>query len=151
MRLAIIALSLALAGCVTTDTAMLDSRTAIISARGNAFANAGDVQRDVLQEAATQAVARGYTHFVVLGASDKSRTGTYTAPTQTNSTVQGAANCNAGFCFGSASGQTTTTGGQQTTFIKPGADVTVQFLHSNEAVNIRGAWKASDILAVAEE
>ena len=57
------ALTLGASG-VWTDTNMLDSRTAVISGRGGTIHRQGDVTKSGLQEAARQALQRGYTRLL---------------------------------------------------------------------------------------
>lgn len=139
-----------LGGCVHTETSMLTPNTAIISGRGNAFANSADVVQKLLQEAAKIGHERGYTHFQVLDAQDASSQGMYYQPGQTNTTGMVTANCMGGNCTAFGNSNTYSTPGYAVPIFKPGADATVRFFHESEVAPGTPVWRISDILAEAE-
>lgn len=142
------AAALALAGCVSTSTAMLDERTAIISGRGSGYSSAADVQQRVILEAATAARARGFRYFVIQSATDQSRSGRMYFPGQTNTYGQGTATCTGNFCSGTYSGQTYSTPAQAFDYVRPGQDVQIRFYREGE-INPKAAnvWDAVSIMA----
>lgn len=148
MRGLIIVASSLLAACVSAETHMLDSRTAIISSRGTGLDSPADVATKVLQRAATEAQARGYPYFQIVGFQDMSRSGTYTTPGTARTNAYGQANCYSYTCYGTASSTTTYNPGQTFQTFAPGADVTVRFLHASEITkDMTGIWEAASVLA----
>lgn len=141
-------LALALAGCVTANTAMLDDRTAVISGRGTAFDRTSGVLRAVLVKAATEAQSRGFPYFAIVGSRDASSVGSFTSPTTTNVNAYGTSNCSGYYCSGAVNGTATTYGGQTSTFIRPGADVMVRFLAAAEVTpETKDVWSVASVLA----
>jgi hypothetical protein len=140
--------ALAAAGCVAANTTMLDNRTAIISARGSGYNVTADVVKKVLVEAATKAQANGYEYFQIVNALDASSQGVILRPGTTQSNIYGSASCTAYSCVGSASGTSHTGASTMSTYIAPGADVTVRFLNAAEvAPNMKGVFSAAAVLA----
>lgn len=149
MRGLIVALALMLGGCVTAELNNLDERTSIISGRGTTFDNNADVARVVLARAASEAQARGFTHFVILAVEDRSRLLEFQTPVTTQTSTSGSSDCEDGFCEGDEVTTTTTSGGEVIPQVEPGSDVTVRFLHAEEVrPGIRDVWEAASILAV---
>lgn len=141
---------LLLGACARANTTMLDDRTAIISGRGSASNSQADVTKKVLQEAAQQAVTRGYAYFQVTGGQDQSRAGTMIIPGQSTTTGNGMASCYGGVCNGNYSSQTYTSPGMAMGFAKPGADIYVRFYKAGEIdPKTPGVWDAQRVLAVA--
>lgn len=148
MRFGGLLAALLLAGCTTVSTDMLDDRTAVISGRGSAFNDIGDVTSEMLARAASQAKARGFKYFAVVDSRDATSYGTYTTPTTTNSTAVGSAQCYGATCYGQASGTSTTYGGQSFALEKPGADMMVRFFLAGEVDPATpGVWDADRVLA----
>lgn len=145
MRRVAALLACLLAGCVSASSEMLDSRTAIISGRGNAYVSSVDVAKKMLVEAATLAQSRGFEYFAFVGFSDASSTGQFATPSQSN--TYATANCTAYSCVGQSS--TTTNPGTVTTYVKPGSDATVRFYHEGEWPAGQRVWRASEVLAEA--
>lgn len=143
MRAIALLAGFALSGCVYASTSMLDERTLVISGDGTAFTNMAQVTRTIITRAASEAQARGFSHFVILDSENTSRVSSYTSPTQTTGSVSGS--CMGVFC--SATGTATTTGGQTMNFYRPGADVVVRFLTAQEAANVPGAWSVASVMA----
>lgn len=139
MRFTVIAAAACLAACMSTNTEMLDSRTAIISGAGNAYSNASSIAAMTLREAATQTLAKGFTHFVVINANDATRTSTWSD----GGGGTAAASCAGNVCSGAGSW----TGPSSTTFVKPGTDLLVRFLTASEAAQVSNAWSAAEVLA----
>jgi archaellin len=149
MRGIIVALALMLGGCVTAELNDLDERTTIISGRGTTFDNSADVARVVLARAATEAHARGYSHFEILNVQDRSRLLEYQTPVVTRTTTSSATDCRRRRCEEDEVTTTTTSGGQVIPEVEPGSDVTVRFLHAEEVRRgARGVWEAASVLAV---
>lgn len=67
-------LALALSACMSTESVMLDDRTAIISGRGGGPRTSAEVYQASLIEAATQTQARGFELFQIQSSADKTRT-----------------------------------------------------------------------------
>lgn len=138
--------ALALAGCVATNVSAIDSRTAIISGRGTAFDNAASVQTTMLRKAAELTLSRGFTHFIVVGAQDRSSSSIYRAPTTTSTAGTLNSSCMGAYCSGSLNATSQTTGGSLYNIAKPGADMMVRFLTAAEASGTN-AWSAQEIMA----
>jgi hypothetical protein len=132
-RLAAACIALALGGCVTAKTTMLDDRTAIITARGTAWDDQGGVARKIFVEAATLAKSRGYELFEIIGAADASRSGVVYNPGRSTSNTYGGATCSGYSCYGSATTNTTSTPATAIPYVRPGADVAIRFWHAGEA------------------
>jgi hypothetical protein len=127
--------ALTLGACgVWTDTNMLDSRTAVISGRGGAIHSQGEVTKSVLQEAAKQALQRGYGYFQVVSAADRSSTGAmaYATPTTYARTGPGTVTATPGAAFVSP-------------YAMPAGDITVRFY--KEPPDGPGVWNAQEVLA----
>lgn len=137
--------ALALAGCVQTGYRYLDDQTAVITARGNAFAKPDQVQSGVMAEAAKLALARGFTRFSILGSQDRSMVGAYrmpsTASTQGNVYAQP---IGGGAVMGTYSQNTTYTPGATIPMVYPGMDVMVRLFHDDDAPP--GAFRAADFI-----
>ena len=125
---------LTLGACgVWTDTNMLDSRTAVISGRGGTIHSQGDVTKSVLQEAAKQALQRGYGYFQVASAADRSSTGAmaYATPTTYAGTGPGTVTATPGAAFVAP-------------YAMPAGDITVRFY--KEPPDGPGVWNAQEVL-----
>jgi hypothetical protein len=118
---------------VWTDTNMLDDRTAIISGRGGTIHSQGEVTKAVLQEAAKQALQRGYGYFQVISGADRSMTGAmaYAGPTTYTRTSPGTATATPGAAF-------------LTPYAMPAGDITVRFY--KEPPDAPGVWNANSVL-----
>jgi hypothetical protein len=136
-HLIVIMLGLALSACVHTRGTMLDNHTAIISARGNAFASSTQMVQGLLREAAELAQNRGFARFIIVDSTDRSSTGTIYTP--------GSATTTGTYGRGYYSAQTTYNPAQAYSFIRPGVDVIVVMY--SEADAPQGAWSAAEILA----
>jgi hypothetical protein len=112
------------------ETTQLSSDTWRISARGNAFTDATKVQDFVLLRAAQLAMANGYTHFVVLGAQDTSKTETVTTPGSYTSNTHASATMIGSTAYGTATTRGTYAPPQTYGFIKPGTDTLVKLLNT---------------------
>jgi hypothetical protein len=135
----------ALSGCVRTQTAMLDQRTAIISGKGGLGRTMAEIQQKELVEAAKACKAAGYRYFGVMDARNTSQAGTVFIPgqTYTNGTVTGFGN------MATYQQTTTTMPGQAIPYITPGQDMTVRFLKDGDFTpGQQGVWDAESVLAV---
>lgn len=139
---------LALSGCVNTDTMMLDSRTAVIQGRGNAYASGGQVHRKMLKEAAQKAVDAGYTHFAILKRQDASSQGMMYQPGASNTYGSAYGSCYGGMCNAYGSSSTYTSPGYAVPLTFSGADMLVRFYQADEVTpDMPGVWEAATILA----
>jgi len=146
------AVSLAIAGCVSTSTAMLDERTAVISGRGSGYSSPAQVQQRVLLEAAQTAQARGFRYFAVISSTDQSTRGQIVTPGTNQTTGSVFGSCTGPFCSGTYSGQTTVTPAQVFDFVKPGQDILIRFYREGEVnANARGVWDSMSILAAQQK
>lgn len=133
-----------LAGCVRTETAQIDARTAIISGRGSAFDSAAKVQVAAMVQAAKTTKSKGFRYFTVLGAQDTTTHGAVYIPGQTtsNTTVSGFGNT------AYATTTSTTTPGSMVGIVKPGEDITIKMFKEGEVqASAPGIWDADSILA----
>lgn len=147
MRSSIVLAAALLSACVTTKTAMLDERTAIISGRAHAKSGA-DVAHKMLVEAATEAQKRGYEYFQVVDTQDTTRSGSIYLPGSTTSTTTGQASCYGVSCYGSATTNTSGYGPHYMPYVQAGADITVRFLHTGEfQEGARGVWSVASVLS----
>jgi hypothetical protein len=149
VKIALLAVALAGAGCARSNTSMLDNRTALISGRGSAFNSSGGVMQAMVREAAQQAQARGYQYFVIEGAQDRTRTGAIYTPSQSTTNATVLANCAGPSCMGTYRGTTTTSPGLVTPISKPGADMVVRFYREGEPTPGR-AWNVAEVLAATD-
>ncbi len=135
---AMVAAGIALSSCATpygtvgfmggVESTPLSSNTEMINARGNGFTDPSRVQKFVLLKSAQDCLSSGFSKFVIVSVQDTSRTGTMVFPGQTysNSTVTG---------FGNMATVNTTsysTPASVVPFMKPGANVVVKFLKSDD-------------------
>lgn len=149
--LAAMTAALTLAGCVTAETIMLDSRTAIISAQGSGYNTQAQVVQKVLVQAATETQARGFTYFQVLDSQDTTRQGQAVIPGNSYSNTNATASCYGGYCSGNANTNSTYTPPQVINVIRPGADVRIRFYRDGEIdPNTQGVWSAADVLAAQQ-
>lgn len=147
-RVALIAL--ALSGCVTAKTQMLDDRTAIISGRGSGYSSAADVYKKVLVAAATTAQERGYSHFQITGTQDATTQGAAVFRNPTTTNVAGNALCTGAWCSGTATANTYGGGGTIIPVIRPGADIVIRLLNEGEFdPGAQGVFRAESVLAEA--
>jgi photosystem II stability/assembly factor-like uncharacterized protein len=146
--LAISLIAAVLTGCVAANTAMLDDRTAIISARGSAYNTTADVMKKVVLEAAKKARANGYEYFQIVGTTDAGTAGVIMRHGATQSNVSGRATCSSYSCYGSASGTSSTAPSTFSTYIAPGSDVTIRFLRASEVKpDAPGVFRTAAVLA----
>ena len=143
----------ATAGCVRTDTELLDSSTAVISARGTAFDTPAKVFKTTVVEAAKLAQVHGFRYFAIVSERDATRVSTiYTPPrTTTSGTLDGTV-APFGGSFNAHYNETSfTTPGRTETFIKPGADVVIKFFHEGEVdPRASGIWDVQSVLSSAD-
>lgn len=130
--LAGMALALMLAGCTHASTAMLDGRTAVISASGGAGKSMADVQQRAFLEAAKLTQAHGFRYFVVLGAENASQTGAIVGHGATFSDGNG----------GTFQGPSTVV-----PFVRPGTDVTIRMYGEADRPAGDAVWDSAAILA----
>lgn len=140
------------AGCVRTDTEMLDSSTAMISARGTAFDTPATVLKATRVAAAKVAQSRGFRYFAIVSVQDATRTATIYTPPQTHSygtmtgTVSPYGNVNATY-----TDSTYATPGSVETLIKPGSDVVIRFFREGEVdPRAQGICDVESVLAEAD-
>lgn len=134
-----------LAGCQTTQTTStrLAENVAIISTKGNAFAESEDVLRDVLVNAAVTTQNAGYQYFLIASQQDTTRTDHFV--TSGSSYTSGTINTYGG--YGSYSGMTTYTPPQVHTFVKPGMDVMIRMFRDGEIdPNTPGVFNAASVI-----
>lgn len=147
-------------GCVRTNTEMLDSSTAVISARGTAFDTPATVIKTTLTEAAQLGQQRGYAYFAIVSARDATRTATIVEHGTTyirgnmSGTITG---YDQGYGFsgsmnGSYSGVIRTTPDTLMTLVKPGSDVVVRFFREGEVDPLApGIWNIAAVVANASD
>jgi hypothetical protein len=140
-------------GCVRTNTELLDSSTAIISARGTAFDTPATVLKTTVVEAAKLAQAHDFRYFAIVSAKDATRVVTKYIPPETtmsgnlNGTVDDFGNVSAHY---NGTGYTTP-GHTEMLFIKPGEDVVVRFFREGEIdPHASGVWDVEGVLTSAD-
>lgn len=84
---AAVLLSVVLAGCVRSDVNRLTQDTAFITAKGGAQYDMGDIQQEMLLQAATVTLESGYDYFTITGADGHYATANVIVPGQTTSTT----------------------------------------------------------------
>lgn len=92
-----------------------------VSFRGNAFTRPERVEEMTLLRSAELALKNGFTYFAVIDSQSRVKLGSFTTPTQSNSTANVTAYGNS--AYGSA--QTTTYGGQTINYAKPSSTNTI--------------------------
>lgn len=138
-----------LAGCVYSDTRMIDERTAIVTANGTASATMAEVRQKILLEAAQTTVENGYDYFYVATASDTSRSGALVLPG--SSSFSGRVNHD---YFGSNFyGSTTTSPGQTINYFRPGQEIGIKMYYASEITDEyrNVVWDARSILKANEK
>lgn len=90
----------------------LDRNVWIVTFNGNGYTSGERASDFVLLRCADVALAAGYGFFAIVDSAQSSSVGSYTTPTQSSTTVNVYGN--------TAYAQTTTTGGQTYTYVKPG-------------------------------
>ena len=148
-KVLIVFLIFALAGCVYSNTHMIDDRTAIVTARGNAFASMAQVRQQVFIEAAEITLEKGYDYFYIAVASDTSSSGVYTTPSSTSFSGR----VNQDYFGSSFYGSSTTTPGQSLTYVKPGQEVGIKMYRASEITSETrtSVWDARSILGAREQ
>lgn len=109
------------------DTVWLAPEVLTVSANGNAFTDDQRVREHALLKASEEALAGGYSFFIVMEEQDTGQVKTHsvTRPEETTFSARAATFGN----FANVSGKATTTGGTQTyTMYKPGTRVTFLML-----------------------
>lgn len=139
------------AGCIRTNTAMLDERTMIVSGNAGAIYSMAEVRQRVLLEAAREGRARGFQYFAVLGAENTSTSATIVMPgqTHTSGTVNASAYGVGNTAYGTATYNQTsfTTPGSAFEVMKPGQDLTIRFFRASEVnPGASGLWRVESIL-----
>ncbi len=135
-RIGVLVALLALTACEPwTKTSMLDDRTAAISGLGGTINTQSEVTKAVLQEAAKQALSRGYEYFQVMGAtSGTNYAGAMVSASPTTYTQTGPRTV------------TATPGPVMVTpYTMPTGDITVRFF--KEPPDGPGVWNARSVLA----
>lgn len=113
-------LAASLAACASTESRMLDDRTAIISGRAGGLRTSADVLQASLVEAAHETKARGFALFEIQSATDQTRT------------------------------QLVASQVSATTVVKPGVDLVVRMYRAGEiAAGAPGVYEAEKVLAAA--
>ena len=125
-------IALALAGCTTAKTMMLDDRTALISGRDSGWGSGSDVARKVLIAAAQMARARGYEVFRIVSTQDTTKSGYVPIAGTAATNTHGSAYCYGSYCSGSATTQSTGIPAYLAPYTQAGADVVVRFYHADE-------------------
>lgn len=137
----IVALAL-LSACVQTGVRFVDDRTAVISGRGNGYTSPNQVQKKVLEQAATLTLSRGFTRFTILDSRDAGQTNYAQMPSTSN--TQGNFNAQptyGGGVAGSYSSNTTSIPGAVIPIYMPGMDVMIRMFSDADAPP--GAWDAN--------
>jgi len=131
MRYLVVAVGLILGACAPrTNTSMLDSQTAAVSAKGGAIHSQGEITKALLQEAARQSLRRGYDYFQVLQANAGADTLVSMSPTTFINT---------------GGGTYMAMPGVATTSSRPKGDLMVRFYRTRpDAPNV---WEARAVLA----
>lgn len=148
---AVLALSLlACAGCVRSSVTQLSPDSAMITARGSAFNDMGDVQKRMLSDAATLTLQRGYDYFTVIGSSGGYTTAYITTP----GTTQTQTDFNAMVTPYSVNGTATTysyaTPTTTNSIEKPRADISIRMYRGTPASNDPNSFDARSILSMAQ-
>ncbi|MGN6517124.1 MAG: CC0125/CC1285 family lipoprotein [Rhizomicrobium sp.] len=135
-RYSILLVAVGLAACSTPYQEMgllggvsatrIDDNTIQISGKGNAYTSAATIQQYVLLKAADETLADGYDFFVLVSASDASRSGAFYVPGQTTSYTTGSASIMGNNVYGQATTHTYATPGSAFIFIKPGEDAVIK-------------------------
>jgi hypothetical protein len=102
----------------------IDDRTVRVSGRGNGYTDPVTIKEFVLLKSAEEKLSAGYRYFAIAGASDASRSGTYTTPGYSSTNVYGYGNY--------ATAQTTYTPGYTVNVFKPGQDVFIRMYSEQE-------------------
>lgn len=125
------AIGLVLGACAPrASTSMLDSQTAAISGRGGTLHSQGEVTKAMLQEAAKQAVQRGFDYFQILQASSGANYVTTGSPTTFVNT---------------GGGTVMALPAPSTTHTQPTGSIMVRFYRTRpDAPNV---WSAREVLA----
>jgi hypothetical protein len=120
------------------DAVQLAEDTYRITAKGNAWASADQIEDFVLLKASELAIARGYKGFVINSAVDRSQAYSITTPGYATTNTYGSASGTAvrtgnvvtGQAYGSSTSTTTITPPITRTGIKPGSSVIVTLVQS---------------------
>jgi hypothetical protein len=134
-----------LAGCALAQGTMLSDNTARITSRANSVTNVDRMIADAVTEAARLTRAQGYRYFVILEATDDSRTGDVTVLGQITRTTT-----NTSVRFGNLSlgviGRTGTmfvTPASHMQFVRPGLNITIRMYREGEVdPRAQGVWNA---------
>lgn len=123
-----------LAACTTTDTRMVDSRTAMVTTNTHTFADSWTVASAGMREAAQQTIDNDFTHFQIIDATDyvkeiAARNRPPISPVNTCAADSG--------CRMAGGSRTATT---------PDAVLVVRFLTAVEADGAENVWNAQEVL-----
>jgi hypothetical protein len=129
---------------------MLGEDTALVYATGVDPSRREQVLRAALREAAELTSARGYRYFVILSATDTTRTVTIPVPGHSipNETDHRRP---FGATFGHAPerpGNTYTTPDTQMQRVRPGLDIVIRMYRSGEIQEMDGVWDSMSVLAL---
>jgi hypothetical protein len=141
-----VACALVAAGCASANSTMLSDDTALVYATGSDPSQRELVLKAALKEAAELTSARGYRYFVILSATDTTRTVTVAVPGHSlpNETDHRRP---FGATFGNAPerpGNTYTTPDTQMQRVRPGLDIMIRMYRQGEIEpSMEGVWDAN--------
>lgn len=140
------------AACVMTDVDQITRDNAIIEGRGNAYVGIGDVERDMLKEAAQATVNAGYDYFVIEDASSGYKdSSTLLTPGYYSSTATGSAQTFGNTVMGSATSQGTYVPPSYMHTSKPRSQMRIRMFKGPVPAGLPNAYDARDLLSQYSE
>jgi hypothetical protein len=138
-------------GCASSNSAMLGEDTALVYATAADPSQREQVLKAALKEAAELTNAHGYRYFVILSATDTTRTVAISVPGHAlpNETDH---RRTFGATFGNAPerpGNTYTTPDTQLQRVRPGLDIVIRMYRTGEISEVDGVWDAEAMLALS--
>ena len=151
-----VGVTLLLAGCQTpyqeqgllggVHAQRLDSQTAVITAKGNAYTGATTVRLYAIRRAAEETLADGFDWFSIDGSQDISRSGTIVHPGTYTSNTTADVSAVGNTAYGTATTTGFSTPGSVQTYIKPGQEVVIHMFKGEKPSGSQG-FVAREVLS----
>ena len=139
-----------LAGCVRSEVTQLTPDSALINARGSAFDSMGDVQKQMMLDAANTTIQSGYDFFLIVDSASGYKTDYMTTPGSYSgqSTYQGTLSGNS--LYGTSNTYGTYTPPITTSFEKPRAAMQIQMFRGTPPTGEPGDHDARQVKSFLE-
>jgi hypothetical protein len=147
---ATILLSMLMAGCVRSSVDRLTPDTAYITAKGGVQYDMGDIQREMLLQAANVTLESGYDYFTVTGADGYYSTGYMTVPGQTTTQTNFNAYATGNMLSGSATTNSYTMPSSSFAIEKPRGAMSIKMGHDTPPAGDPNSFDAREVKSFLE-